>query len=65
MLRTAVAKADQGQATVFGYRVNDPERYGVVEFNEQGQAVSIEEKPVHPKTNPHKPRETHSPHFRS
>ena len=46
MLRTAVAKADQGQATVFGYRVNDPERYGVVEFNEQGQAVSIEEKPV-------------------
>lgn len=50
MLRTAVGKADQGQATVFGYRVNDPERYGVVEFNEQGQAVSIEEKPVHPKS---------------
>lgn len=50
MLRTAVAVADQGQATVFGYRVNDPERYGVVEFNEQGQAVSIEEKPVHPKS---------------
>ena len=50
ILRTAVAVADQGQATVFGYRVNDPERYGVVEFNEQGQAVSIEEKPVHPKS---------------
>ncbi len=38
-------------ATVFGYRVVDPERYGVVEFNREGQAVSLEEKPEHPKSN--------------
>jgi glucose-1-phosphate thymidylyltransferase len=38
-------------ATVIGYRVHDPERYGVVEFDEQGQVVSIEEKPTHPKSN--------------
>lgn len=38
-------------ATIFGYHVNDPERYGVVEFNSDGQAVSIEEKPKHPKSN--------------
>jgi len=38
-------------ATIFGYHVNDPERYGVVEFDEQGQAISIEEKPRHPKSN--------------
>ncbi len=36
---------------IYAYRVHDPERYGVVEFNEQGQAVSIEEKPEHPKSN--------------
>jgi glucose-1-phosphate thymidylyltransferase len=41
---------DQG-ATVFGYHVNDPERFGVVEFNNQGIAVSIEEKPTNPKSN--------------
>jgi glucose-1-phosphate thymidylyltransferase len=46
----AFAEFDGG-ATIFGYHVNDPERYGVVEFNEQGQAISIEEKPRLPKSN--------------
>ena len=52
ILREAVRTAEtDGKATVFGYRVNDPERYGVVEFNETGRAVSIEEKPQVPKSN--------------
>ena len=52
MLQEAVQTAENNQkATVFGYRVNDPERYGVVEFNNEGQAVSIEEKPLQPKSN--------------
>lgn len=52
MLREAVAKAEQEKkATVFGYRVNDPERYGVVEFDAEGNCISIEEKPEHPKSN--------------
>lgn len=38
-------------ATIFGYRVNDPERYGVVDFDKSGKAISIEEKPKHPKSN--------------
>ncbi len=38
-------------ATIFGYRVNDPERYGIVEFDEKGKAISIEEKPKNPKSN--------------
>lgn len=38
-------------ATIFGYRVNDPERYGIVEFDEKGKAISIEEKPANPKSN--------------
>jgi len=40
-----------GGATIFGYHVNDPERYGVVEFDAQGRAISIEEKPTRPKSN--------------
>ena len=52
MLRNAVATAEQeSKATVFGYRVNDPERYGVVEFDSEGNAISIEEKPEQPKSN--------------
>lgn len=52
MLREAVRMAEQeDRATVFGYRVNDPERYGVVEFDPSGKAVSIEEKPQVPKSN--------------
>ena len=48
-LRAAASK-DQG-ATVFGYYVDDPERFGIVEFDKNGKAVSIEEKPEHPKSN--------------
>ena len=52
MLRNAVATAEgEGKATVFGYGVNDPERYGVVEFDGSGNAISIEEKPEKPKSN--------------
>jgi len=51
MLNSAVENATQNQATVFGYRVHDPERYGVVEFDNQGRALSIEEKPNNPKSN--------------
>ena len=50
-LRKAVAAASQGRATVFGYRVDDPERFGVVEFDKNYNAISIEEKPLHPKSN--------------
>ncbi|MCQ2142299.1 MAG: glucose-1-phosphate thymidylyltransferase RfbA [Bacteroidales bacterium] len=51
MLRQAVADADKGLSTVFGYWVNDPERYGVAEFDKDGNCLSIEEKPAHPKSN--------------
>lgn len=52
LLRKAVRAAEEDKkATVFGYWVNDPERYGVAEFDNQGNCLSIEEKPVHPKSN--------------
>ena len=51
MLAQAVADADEGKATVFGYWVADPERYGVAEFDRQGNCLSIEEKPAKPKSN--------------
>ena len=51
MLRTAVENAEKGQATVFGYRVSDPERYGVAAFDAEGNVTSIEEKPEKPKSN--------------
>ena len=50
-LSEAVRKADEGKATVFGYLVDDPERYGVAEFDHEGNCLSIEEKPEHPKSN--------------
>ena len=50
-LRRAVADADRGLATVFGYWVSDPERYGVAEFDASGKCISIEEKPLKPKSN--------------
>ena len=52
ILRKAAAKAEeQHRATVFGYAVDDPERFGVAEFNENGRVISIEEKPKNPKSN--------------
>ena len=51
-LRASVARAEQENiATVYGYYVNDPERFGVVEFNDKDEAISIEEKPANPKSN--------------
>ena len=52
ILRAALANAEQNdRATVFGYYVNDPERFGVVEFDESGKVISVEEKPKQPKSN--------------
>jgi glucose-1-phosphate thymidylyltransferase len=52
LLARAITNAQaENKATVFGYHVNDPERYGVVEFDKQGNVIGIEEKPSHPKSN--------------
>lgn len=52
VLRRAARRTEElGRATVFGYRVQQPERYGVVEFNSEGKAISIEEKPSEPRSN--------------
>ncbi len=51
MLQQAVENTGKGKATVFGYWVNDPERYGVAEFDKDGNCISIEEKPKYPKSN--------------
>ena len=51
LLRAAAADAEQGRATIFGYYVNDPERFGIVEFDKNGKVISVEEKPKNPKSN--------------
>ena len=52
ILNRAVEAAEkENKATIFGYHVNDPERFGIVEFDENGRVLSVEEKPVHPKSN--------------
>lgn len=50
-LHSAVDAAENGLATIFGYYVNDPERFGIVDFDEHGNVLSVEEKPENPKTN--------------
>ncbi len=50
-LRNSVARAERGEATIYGYYVNDPERFGIVELDENNNAISIEEKPKEPKSN--------------
>ena len=51
LLQDAVRNAESGRATIFGYHVPDPERFGVVEFDGSGRVLSVEEKPEHPKSN--------------
>lgn len=51
MLKNAVKTAENGYASVFGYYVNDPERFGIVEFDDYGKVISVEEKPKEPKSN--------------
>jgi len=51
LLRQAVKNAEAGRASIFGYYVNDPERFGIVEFDDTGKVISVEEKPQNPKSN--------------
>ena len=51
ILKKAVNDAENGETTIFGYYVNDPERFGIVDFDENGKVLSVEEKPKNPKTN--------------
>jgi glucose-1-phosphate thymidylyltransferase len=51
ILKEAVENAQKGEATIFGYYVHDPERFGIVEFDEEGKVISVEEKPKKPKSN--------------
>ena len=51
MARSAVKNAERGRATIFGYYVNEPRRYGIVAFDESGRVISVEEKPEEPKSN--------------
>ncbi|WP_461206113.1 glucose-1-phosphate thymidylyltransferase RfbA [Clostridium sp. DL1XJH146] len=51
MLREATENAKNGKASIFGYYVNDPERFGIVEFDDNGKVISVEEKPQNPKSN--------------
>ena len=51
VLKEAMANSEQGKATIFGYYVNDPERFGIVEFDDNGKVISVEEKPQNPKSN--------------
>ena len=51
ILREAAENAQNGKATIFGYYVHDPERFGIVEFDNEGKVISVEEKPQNPKSN--------------
>lgn len=51
ILKRAAEKAEKGRATIFGYHVNDPQRFGIVEFDKSGKVLSVEEKPKNPKSN--------------
>ncbi len=51
LLKEANLSAEKGKATIFGYYVNDPERFGIVEFDDEGKVISVEEKPKNPKSN--------------
>lgn len=51
ILKEASKNSEKGESTIFGYHVNDPERFGIVEFDENGRVLSVEEKPLKPKSN--------------